>query len=202
MESIQIKTRDLKLPNQYENPIDNLILNTKYPVFYIARKLNMTPNNLTFISLVLGLVSIYSFCFKSYTLSAITYFISYMFDTYDGNYARTYEMTTAFGDLFDHIKDLLVNFALIMVFLVNSKLIYNKWVILTTVILFIGLNLHLGCQEIYSKENDRETSNYLSFLSTFSKKMNICKYINVLRLFGCGSFALWISILILLHQYQ
>lgn len=40
---------------------------------------------------------------EKYKIGTILYYIGYFFDCMDGNYARTYKMTSDFGDKYDHI---------------------------------------------------------------------------------------------------
>ena len=198
-----MEDKDRKFPSNLENPIDNLILSTGKKFYKIFRSFNFTPNHLTFISLITGLTAIYLFYKKNFLLSAIIYFISYSFDVFDGNYARTYEMVTNFGDYFDHIKDLVVNVILIIVFIKYNSLKNFKYYIAITLILVVLMSLHLGCQEIYvEKDNPKNKSEYLSFLGDICKKLNLLEITPILRHFGCGTFALWVSIIIALNAYS
>jgi len=191
---------DRKFPRNMENPIDNLIIDIGRKTYPFYRKLNLTPNLLTFISLILGLLSSYLFVIKNYRLSALTYFLSYIYDALDGNYARTYNMATTFGDYFDHIKDLIVNIIFIVDFIKytnysNDKLII---IIIVTIILFLTLSIHLGCQEQWVKKNDpNQVSGYLTSVTKILHIGNCTDYIHILKYFGCGTFALWISFIIL-----
>ena len=157
---------DRKLPTYIENPIDNQILYHKAPFYKIFRKLNFTPNDITTLSLILGILSIYCFVVKKFTMSAICYFISYCFDVYDGNYARTYNMVTRFGDYYDHIKDLIVNISLLYVFIKYTTIKqHTTLIICITCILLLCTLIHLGCQENYVYINKLDSnSEYLSFL--------------------------------------
>ena len=142
-----------KVPDKLNCFIDNEILYYGIKTYPIYRKFNMTPNDLTTISLLLGLISIYFFYNKFFILSSLFYFLSYVYDVLDGNYARKYKMVSKFGDLYDHFKDITVNLLLLYVFYNNmtfknhTNLVIFSFII--TFILFITLNLHLGCQEIY-----------------------------------------------------
>ena len=192
---------DRKIPKNLENPIDNLIMFVGKKFYKIFRKLSLTPNNLTFISLILGLMSIYLFYIKNYILCSIFYFISYCFDVLDGNYARTYNMVTKFGDKFDHIKDLVVNVIFFIVFIKFTTLKNYGIYILITAILLLLMSVHLGCQEQYVERKDpKNISGYLKFLGTICKH-NVENNMKFLRFFGCGTFALWVSFLILLHTF-
>ena len=140
--------KSLKFPPEYENPIDNLIINNGKLLYPIYRKLNFTPNHLTLISMVTGIISVYLFYKKNFIVSAVLFFTSYCFDVFDGNYARTYDMISVFGDYFDHIKDLIVNILLIIVFLRYSKITHNIILITITIFLF-KINSNLGHRGLF-----------------------------------------------------
>ena len=115
-----------KIIKENENPIDNLIIYTTdilNPFFY---KLKLTPNDLTTISLIIGLFSPLLIYNQYYISGGILFFISYMFDCYDGNYARTYNMASDFGDLYDHISDIIKFIAFIYVFLITKHISLKK----------------------------------------------------------------------------
>ena len=97
-----------KIPEKLDDNIDNIIIKygrTLYPTF---RKLNFTANDITTLSLISGFISVYFLYKKRYILSSIMYFVSYIFDCLDGNYARTYKLVSKFGDYYDHMKDLII----------------------------------------------------------------------------------------------
>ena len=94
-----------KIPENLENPIDNLIYKDIDKVSSIFKKYNFTPNMLTTISAFFGFLSIYAICKDKFLSGGILYFISYYFDCLDGYYARKYDMVTKFGDYYDHISD-------------------------------------------------------------------------------------------------
>ena len=57
---------DRKFPSFLENPIDNYIIHFGKNMFPIYKRLDLTPNILTTISLVFGLLSIYLFYNKKF----------------------------------------------------------------------------------------------------------------------------------------
>lgn len=129
-------------------------------------------------------------------LSAIFYIISYFFDCLDGYYARKYDMTSKFGDFYDHISDLS---KVILLFIAMYHINKNKAskVIIISLIFSILLGIHLGCQEkfaIFTKNN--------MYLASFKKfcpcdNKNIMKYT---KWFGCGTLVL-IHVIGILYYY-
>ena len=98
------------------NPIDNILIDLS---IYVGKPLSkysfFTPNVFTTMSLVISLVGIYLIYNEIYKIGAILVFIGYFFDCLDGNFARAYNMVTHFGDLYDHISDL-VKYILLIFF--------------------------------------------------------------------------------------
>ena len=111
------------------------------------------------------------------------YIISYYFDCNDGNYAREYNMYSEFGDLYDHYKDISVNFLLIIliIYLHYKNNSSNLLKFLATVVISIFLMCcHLGCQErIYSKDD--------SILGNFNPLCRNTDNIKYFRFVGCGT---------------
>ena len=130
-------------------------------------------------------------------LFSVMYFISYLFDCMDGHYARKYNMVSKGGDLYDHVKDVVVHIVLFAVLFYRYPVNPGKrYIIMATMALFtILMTTHLGCQE---KIYDTEESDTLSF----SRKMCLGdpeKTVKFTRYFGCGTFAV---VIIALANYM
>jgi len=95
-----------KITCECENPLDNILINISDYMCPYAKKYNFTPNILTTISLIFCGISALLLLNNYYVLAAFTYLISYYFDCMDGHFARKYNMTSYFGDLYDHISDI------------------------------------------------------------------------------------------------
>ena len=193
---------DRKLPENLENPIDNFIINNGKFLYPLYKKLHFTPISLTTISLIFSLISTYFFYKGQYVLSSLLYFISYSYDAFDGNYAREYQMVTSFGDLYDHIKDLVCGIIFAIVFYKYNRLSFSL-ITLSSILLAIFLILgcvNLGYQEIYVSKNDaKNSSNYLSILKVLGNNEFVKKNIKILKYFGIGSFNVLVSFIILLN---
>ena len=109
-----------KIKLNKENHIDLLLLhvsNIINPYFFAT---NHTPNIITTYSFLFGLLSCYFLYKGKISLFVISFIVSYFFDICDGNYARRYDMVTSFGDLYDHISD-------IIVFIILTSIIITKY---------------------------------------------------------------------------
>lgn len=140
-----------KLPHEYQNPVDAILvshIDSIQPYFF---KLGFTPNMLTTISLVCHLISMYFFVHneKYYTFLSVLFFgLAYYFDCFDGHFARSYKMTSKFGDFYDHASD---TFKCILFLVLIYKYFKSDFIIsflYNIIFLFFGF-MHIGCQEIY-----------------------------------------------------
>ena len=186
-----------KLHPSQENPIDILLAKLANSMKKNFHSLHFTPNHITTLSLIFGLFSVFLLYKDKYVLSVIFYIISYFFDVLDGIYARTYNMVTKFGDYYDHSKDLLINVLYVSMIIYKCKnRIKLIFFILLILFSFIGLCIHMGCQEnIYNSSE----SNTLSLLKKLCKN-NPEQKIKYTRFFGCGTFILLICIVSLISS--
>lgn len=182
-----------KISYDFENPIDIVLSEISHkikPVFY---SLNFSPNNITTISVIFGICSIYSLYKDNYVLCAIMLLLSYFFDVLDGIYARSYDMVTVFGDFYDHISDII--FYTIIIFMIIYKSKNRKKLIPYLIIFFSSLfitMIQLGCQEHIYNKNESQT------LSIFKKiTINPEKIIKFTRFFGCGTTIIILMLIII-----
>lgn len=183
-----------KIPDSQDNPIDVLNIKLCEKVCPFFKTLRFTPNGITTLSLIFGLVSIYFIWNYNWIGFGISYYISYFFDCLDGHYARKYKMVSKGGDLYDHIKDITVILLLIATVIYRYKIIPGKKVIIIvtlTVVMTLLMMAQLGCQEkLYPKSESNSIS--------LTKKLCIGdanKTIYITKWFGCGTWAVYIIIL-------
>jgi phosphatidylglycerophosphate synthase len=195
-----------KIPSELENPIDNVLIDIGEYLSGYFRKLNLTANDITSISALTGIYSIYLFVNKKYILSAIFFFISHAFDCFDGFYARKYNMVSEFGDYYDHISDFAVDG--IMLYLIARKYLklqnnnLKKYIPVILIPLMGLLIMHFGCQEKYFK-GDISKGGLLDYYKPIcpidaNNKSGLEKFLKISRFFGSGTFRMYICILILL----
>jgi len=187
-----------KIEREYENPFDNFHIDcadTFCPAFH---ECGFTPNTLTTFSLIFGLMSLYFLWHKNMIWFAVCFWISYVFDCADGHYARKYGMVSEFGDLYDHIKDVLVNVGVFAIlFYRYSMTIETKVKVgVGMFTLFILMTAHLGCQEkIYSEQKKKESA-------TLNFSQSLCvgnprETIRFMRVFGCGTFIFMVIFIVI-----
>jgi phosphatidylglycerophosphate synthase len=185
-----------KIDKKYDNPIDNLLIYFTNKLNPTYCKLNLTPNHLTTLSLVLTLLSYYLFLQKNKYLAGIVFFIGYFFDCADGCYARRYKLITKFGDYYDHFSDI-SKIIILFIMLYKYSISINKFYVferffIVNIILFLFLSVQFGCQEkIYNKSDHSPT---LARLKKLCPNENMIK---VTRYFGSGTYNLFISIFLM-----
>ena len=99
-----------KIPDNIDNPIDNILIKGADAVCPFLYRTGHTPNLITTYSLFTGVLSAYFLTKGCSYLFMIFYALSYFLDCVDGHFARKYDMTTDFGDAYDHFKDFFVFF--------------------------------------------------------------------------------------------
>jgi len=192
-----------KLPEKYENPIDNVLINIAEklnPIFY---RLGFNPNGITTLSLITGLLFNYYYYIDKYELSALMLVFSYFFDCMDGNFARTYKMQTKFGDYYDHIKDVVVMliFAAILFLFKDIPLVYKIIALIVAILITFGVMMHVGCTEKYVIQKKFKNIKESGFLANFKGTCDKLDRIQYVRYFGCGTFNAFIIIFVLAHKF-
>lgn len=193
-----------KIPREYENPIDNIIIDTSYFLGDSFKRNNYTPNMITTLSTITAIICIYTYVKHKYIISAIFLFLSYFFDCLDGNFARRYNMETEFGDYYDHIKDML--FYTILMVVIFYRLRKNKYFLLYLTIYIIltvlGTIFH-GCTNIYIRNKKSKFLNSKTLGTTekwcYDKPG---KLIKKMKYFSMGTAVIYTIFLILISKYQ
>jgi phosphatidylglycerophosphate synthase len=181
-----------KINNNIDNPFDIILYNIIDCQLELFYNLHLTPNSLTTISLIFGILAAYYFYKNNFNLAAILFLISYYFDCADGKLARKYNMTSKFGDLYDHYSDYF-KFGLLFVLMYLKSKQKTKKIIIPTIIMAVLVMIFYECQEkIYDKH---ESKSVISI--NIINKNNCKKYIHILKYFAPGTFILYITGLIL-----
>ena len=186
-----------KIPTELENPIDVILYNQVDKDLDFYKKLGLTPNGLTTISLVLSLLSIYNFHYDNYFLAALLFFIGYYFDCADGKMARKYNMISEFGDLYDHISDTIKILVLFFIIYKKSFDKFLKILIVSILLLILFLNFII-CQNTIQQKINKNFVKY-NFIDNFNiiGSDNCEEKIKYLKYFGSGTLMTYFSICIL-----
>ena len=137
-----------KIPDRYENPVDIFLLKINGYFNPIFRSLNITPNILTTLSLLITLVGLLVYRKGYVIIGAILYFVGYYFDCADGNYARKYGLVTQFGDYYDHLSDVFKYLVFSWVLLASTISSKRKLTVIIILLFFLG-----GMQQITEQAN-------------------------------------------------
>ncbi len=185
-----------KIPKEDEDPIDNIFVAFAQQIEPAFKALKFTPNGITTLSLIFGLLAAWGL-YKGYIwLFALAYFISYFFDVMDGHFARRYGMTSKFGDWYDHIKDVVVAVLIIAIVFNRYKCSPKIWTII--IVLFLVMTIlnatFIGCQSRLYKDG-----------ASLKLERKLCigdpkKNIKWLRYFGPAIWTIFFIILIVLME--
>lgn len=121
-------------------------------VDYARNELNLTPNHMTLISYLGGIVAIYSLIHGYLIWYSLGVIIAVVFDYYDGIMARRYNMETVFGDIFDHYTDIFTFVGIFAVLLYNYQMYKYPLMLVFYVLYILLVSLEIACMEVVYDE--------------------------------------------------
>lgn len=137
-----------KIPIELHAPLDILCIKSSEPFFPLFNKYKITPNHITYVSIIFAGLSIYYLYFDVCPKKAvILFFLQYILDCWDGHYARYSNQETELGDKLDHYKDLIILGAIVYYILKNWNISYNYLLIL--IVFSLITNIHYSCTDHY-----------------------------------------------------
>ena len=157
------KERDKPVISHSDSPIIDRYIIRKISGFitWLLVKTPVTPNQVTIISLILGIASAAFFSHGAHTYTIIAglfYFISTVFDQCDGEVARHKQMTSDFGKTFDIIVDSIVNATItIGITIAIYKTNGSGLSILAGLLAMTGIVISLLLTTYFSHENNNNT---------------------------------------------
>ena len=177
-----------KLKPEHQDIVDRQLDKLVFQLNPHFKKMGFTPNGITTLSLIFGILAVYFFYISNTYLAGICWFISYFFDCQDGNFARTYKMYSKFGDLYDHISDAVILLSLAYVFYKKPMKTNTKMSILAFMLVTGSL-----CWMYYRKQEE-----YYNVLKNNPENIDNVDMSSMtyLRFFGPGCMALFIAIII------
>ena len=106
-EKIESTVQDFKKGIKPQGEIINTIFYRplSYPIVLLSAKLKLTPNFITFISLLSAIISAIFFGLGEVYLGALFFFLRQILDCVDGALARMTNNFSKFGGMFDAIGD-------------------------------------------------------------------------------------------------
>lgn len=149
-----------KILEQYDNPLDIIIYKHIDKNLYFYYNLGLTPNDLTTISLISGLSSVYFAYNEQYIAASILWSIAYYYDCADGKLARKYNLTSKFGDLYDHVSDIIKHGLMFYVLYnkISRKSFTTKFILISILCIISLLTVsQIGCQEKLSENKNSPT---------------------------------------------
>ena len=188
-----MSTSGRKLDRKYGNPFDNVLVDITERMNPYYKQLNFTPNMLTTCSFLFTILSAYLFVIDFRVLAAFFYIVGYYFDCADGNYARKYKLVSQFGDLYDHITDLIkIGIFLVLLYTQYKDKTRFSYFLIVFIVLSIASITHLGCQELlYGKSGES------MFLSVTKKLCVDEKNIHFTKYFGTGTTQLFLALVLI-----
>jgi len=139
---------------------------------YIIRKISgfisgflsrtpVTPNQVTIISLILGIISgvLFSLGEYTYTITAgLLYFLSTVFDQCDGEVARLKQMETEFGRKLDIIVDAIVNAVIVIGIMIAVYVrMGSNLIIIAGFLAMTGITISLLMTTYFSHDSKKNT---------------------------------------------
>jgi phosphatidylglycerophosphate synthase len=179
-----------KINDDMECPCDNFVIKICEETAPLFKSLNFTPNMITTVSLMFGLLAYYAISIGNYKLACLHIFLAYYFDCLDGYYARQYKMETEFGDYYDHFSDtgkfILITYG---IYLQRPDIFTFVNISIVSILLLLSL-IHLGCQEKYHDEKMSPSMDNLKYLCNDRSMIGHTKY------FGTGTLTFGLIILV------
>lgn len=186
---------------EYENYIDlqlYKLVDVLNPIFY---GLNFTPNDITSLSTLFIFIFFYYYKKGLYVEGSICYFISYFFDCMDGIYARKYNMTSKFGEYYDHFKDVITNGIAFYLFYKNDNITiqFKKYLMIIFITLTICSQMYLNCRD-KNNANANDNPEDEDYKVKIPLECDNVKDLKKLKYLGSGTKYLTMSLMIWLHE--
>lgn len=174
-----------KIPDIAENPVDHMLLQIADYIIPTLKATGHTPNLITTYSFALGLLAVFYLWTGRVVMFSAAYLASYFFDCVDGHMARRYKMTSEFGDMYDHITDILVGVALAWTAYTKYKSVAGVGIVAVFLFFTWLMFKHIGCQQQLKNNEIPESLDKLKSVCPQKEDINWTRY------FGTGSYTLF-----------
>lgn len=154
------------------HPLEDAVYCSTETVAPLFQTLGVTPNQLTAASFGFSVLSAIALAKRQYGAAALAYLGAYLFDCWDGGYARMTDQCSPFGDYFDHFSDW-AGFALLLFGFARSgivgELTATEKFTLASLLVFLlaALAVHCG-NEVALQEHAADAQDSLQFLKRFA----------------------------------
>lgn len=190
-----------KISEQYTDPFDNILVDISDYFAPYFKKAGFTPNGITTLSLIFELLAIFSLYNQYFSMAAILHLVSFYFDCMDGHFARKYKMISRYGDLYDHLTDIIGGILLITVFFMKNNYKTSTLIIILIIgiILSILCSIHTGCLEVHYSKNKKNKKDkmFLDNFKQFCTKDNATDIMKYTRYVGTGTLTIFICLVII-----
>jgi hypothetical protein len=145
-----------KIPEEYENPIDNQLISICDNCIEKCVYYNISPNLITIFRLGLTIIIIITIYTTKYVLlPVIGFYFCYLLDCMDGHLARTTGNVSVLGDFLDHFTDIIMFSGAIIVLTIKNYE-YKLYIIILLLLLIFLTTIHIGLQQKYYIEKNKE----------------------------------------------
>jgi phosphatidylglycerophosphate synthase len=183
------KTNEDKKIKKYDIVDKSIHKFITYPILPTLVQLNLTPNFITTISLICGIISFVLISYDNYICGSVFFMLRYIADCLDGPVARLTKQTSEFGDIYDHCVDY---FTFILFYIsCYTKNFSNIFIIILHILLFSSL---IQYALIYRKTKTGIIYKLTSWIPIDENMFKWTKYI------GTGILTLFCTIGIFLHK--
>ena len=195
-----------KLPPHQEHPGEVLCYSFAEWISPFLKQLGLTPNMITTLSNIGAVITLYGAYKKQSSVFLLGYIIKYLFDCTDGYFARRYGLTSAGGDFYDHMSDLIFMILLFWLLWSLFRFTTQAFPYRGYIIAFYGLFvfaswIHMGCQEVlYARKSGKPSTTTLSWYQ--SACPNPDKYIKWTRWVGSSFAVVSFGILLILNVLE
>ena len=140
------------------HPMENLSFELYKQVSPTLRNMQLTPNMLTTISILFSFASAFSIYKNQYMGATIFILLSYIFDVFDGAFAREYKMYSQFGKVYDHFSDIIMALVVLGVFYrYNPLKRKSKWLVFSIIgFLLVMTYVSQGCLSRVLEEEQKD----------------------------------------------
>ena len=187
-----------KLPVEYENPIDNILIKICDNVAPTFHSYGFTPNMVTTLSNISAIIVIILLLQAKYVWAALFVLIAYFFDCLDGHIARKYNQTSKFGDYYDHISDYIKTLAILYTLYQIDSVKFFK-IIPILIIAGILMVIQFGCQEKYYNSTESDTLHFTKTMCPADDKESLENTMRYTRYFGAGTSNLLLALCVLYY---